>query len=200
MVLHDISWETYKRLREEVSEGIRLTYSRGVLEIMSPSRKHEHVKRILGRMIEALTEVLNIPISSGGSTTHENEGEEQGLEPDECYYVANEPKMRGKEALDLSVDPPPDLVVEVDVAHRSLARLPLYANLGVPEVWRHDKDGLHVLHLQSDGTYLEQDHSGSFPFLPLEPFREFLARRNETDETTLIRSFRAWVATLKRDV
>jgi Uma2 family endonuclease len=197
MVLHDISWETYKRLREEVSEGIRLTYNRGVLEIMSPSRRHEHIKRTLGRMIEALTEVLNIPISSGGSTTHENEVVEQGLEPDECYYVAQEPKMRGKDTLDLSMDPPPDLVVEVDVANRSLARLPLYANLRVPEVWRHDKDGLHVLHLQADGTYVEQDHSASFPFLPLEVFREFLARRNESDETTWIRSFRAWAATLK---
>ncbi|MCE9552517.1 MAG: Uma2 family endonuclease [Planctomycetes bacterium] len=121
MVLHDISWDTYKRLREEVNDGIRLTYNRGVLEIRSPSRRHEHIKRILGPMIEAMTEVLNIPINSGGSTTHENEGEEQGLEPDECYYVANESKMRGKETLDLSMDPPPDLVVEVDFAHRSLA-------------------------------------------------------------------------------
>ncbi|MCE9552516.1 MAG: hypothetical protein K8T91_03945 [Planctomycetes bacterium] len=70
----------------------------------------------------------------------------------------------------------------------------------MPEVWRHDKDGLHVLHLTSDGTYVEQEHSASFPFLPLDQFREFLTRRNETDETTWIRSFRAWAATLKRDV
>ena len=113
------------------------------------------------------------------------------------YYVANEPRMRGRTALDLAVDPPPDLVVEVDVTRSSIDRLSLYATLGAPEVWRYDKNGLHVMQLQPDGSYTQQERSHCFAFLPLDEFRQFLTRRRDTDETTWIRTFRAWAATLR---
>jgi len=145
-----------------------------------------------------MTEVLAIPISSAGSTTLKAEWEERGLEADESYYIANESRVRGRDEIDLRVDPPPDLAIEVDISSSSLDQLSIYADLGVPEVWLYDGSLLKVHQLQSDGKYVQQARSPAFPFLPLEEIERFLARRNDTDETTWIRSFRAWVKTLDR--
>ena len=197
VVLSGISWSTYESLVAETkSHGTRLTYDRGYLEMMSPSREHERLKRYIGRMIETATEELGIPMSSASATTLKAQWEERGLEADESYYIANEPRVRGRDEIDLRVDPPPDLAIEVDISTSSLDQLSIYADLGVPEVWFYDGTTLKVHQLQSDGKYAQQARSPSFPFLPLEEIERFLARRNETDETTWIRSFRAWVKTL----
>jgi Uma2 family endonuclease len=199
VLLSGISWATFESLAaESKSHGTRFTYDRGYLEMMSPSREHERLKRYIGRMIEVATEEWNIPISSASSTTLKAEWEERGLEADESYYIANEPKVRNRDEIDLRVDPPPDLAIEVDISTSSLDQLSIYADLGVPEVWLYDAVTLKVYQLQSDGTYAKQTRSPAFPFLPLEEIERFLARRNETDETTWIRSFRAWVKTLER--
>jgi Uma2 family endonuclease len=166
--------------------------------MLSPSREHERLKRFIGRMIEVATEELNIPISSASSTTLKAEWKDRGLEADESYYLANEARVRGRDEIDLRVDPPPDLAVEVDISSSSLDQLSIYADLGVPEVWLYDGAALKVHQLQSDGTYTRQTRSPSLPFLPLEQLEGFLARRNETDETTWVRAFRAWVKTLER--
>jgi Uma2 family endonuclease len=200
MVLSGISWATYEAMLADAEHsGTRLTYDRGYLEMMSPSREHERLKRLLGRMIEALTEELGIPISSAGSTTFKLELERRGLEPDECYYVANEPKVRGRDGLDLSADPPPDLAVEVEITSDIIDKLSIYADLGVPEIWSYDGERLRVVCLQGDRTYAEQTQSGVFPFLPLREIERFLAQRNASDETSWIRSFRAWVKTLSKE-
>src|SRR5580658_868882 len=117
VVLSGVTWSTYEALLADTeTSGTKFTYDRGYLEIVSPSREHEHVKRLIGRMIDAVTEELEIPISSGGSTTLKLELKQRGAEPDECYYVANEPRMRGHENYDPATDPPPDLVIEVDIS------------------------------------------------------------------------------------
>ena len=109
VLLSGVAWSTYEALLADTQcSGTRFTYDRGYLEIMSPSREHERIKSLLGRMIEAMTEELDIPISSGGSTTLKAELKQRGAEPDECYYVANEPRMRGREDYDPAVDPPPE--------------------------------------------------------------------------------------------
>ncbi len=199
VLLHNVPWSTYEVLLSDLDpRGTRLTYDRGNLEIMSPSREHERLKRLIGRMIETMTVEWNMPISSGGSTTIKSEMKKRGLEPDECYYVANESRMRGKDDFDINVDPPPDLVVEVDITRSSLNRMELYAAFGVPEVWRYDGKALRVELLQADGTYGRQDQSSAFPFLPLAEIPRFLERRNATDETTWIRSFRQWVRGLPK--
>jgi Uma2 family endonuclease len=199
VLLSGISWATYESLLEDTqNHGTRFTYDRGYLEMMSPSREHERLKTLMGRMIETMTEELAIPISSAGSTTLKAQWKERGLEADESYYVANEPRVRGRDEIDLRVDPPPDLAVEVDISRSSLDQLSIYADLGVPEVWLCDGTTLNVYQLQPDGVYAQQSRSPSFPFLPLEQLEAFLARREESDETTWIRSFRAWVKTLGR--
>jgi Uma2 family endonuclease len=113
--------------------------------------------------------------------------------------VANEPRIRGRDEIDLSVDPPPDLAIEVEISSNSMEKLEIYADLEVPEVWRCDGTSLRVWRLQPDGTYAEQSQSGTFPFLPLAEVERFLAQRNASDETTWIRAFRAYVKELRAD-
>ena len=120
---------------------------------MSPSSMHERYNCLFRRMIETLTEELAIPIKGAGSTTFKREDLERGLEPDSCFYLANERRIRGKRELDLTIDPPPDLAIEIDITSSSLDRQGIYAALGVPEIWRFDGESLRVYQLQPDGTY-----------------------------------------------
>ena len=200
VVLTNIRWATFEALlAENDRRNTRFTFDRGVLEIMSPSREHERTKRVLGRMIETMTLELDIPISSGGSTTLKDQFKERGVEPDECYYVAHERLVRERDDLDLSVDPPPDLAIEVDISASSMDQLGIYAALRVPEIWFCDGASIDVYVLQSGGTYARCERSTTFPFLPIDGVQRFLERRTSDDETTLLRAFRDWVVTLCRE-
>jgi Uma2 family endonuclease len=127
--LSGIDWLTYTRLLKVFAErrGIRLTYDRGELEIMSPLLEHDKDDRFLFRLVVALTEELGLPIVEGGSTTLRRRGRRKGIEADECYWIANAHRMAGRRRVDLRTDPPPDMTIEVDVTHSSLNRLSIYA-------------------------------------------------------------------------
>jgi len=196
VLLRGIRWSTYEALLEDlVDRHIRLTYDRGSLEIMTLSDPHERSKTCLTRMIETLTLELNIPIRSGGSQTFRRQLKEKGLEPDECYWVEHEPLIPAERDIDLDLDPPPDIAVEIEVSRSVLDRLGIYAALRVPEVWRYDGRTLTIMELQIDQSYAPVDQSPSFPWLPLDRFRQFLAESSTMRETRWIRSFRAWVLT-----
>ena len=169
-----------------------MTYDRGLLEIMTPLDPHESYKKLLGRFVEALTEELDIQIRSLGSRTCNREDLARGLEPDQCYYIQNEQVVWNKEQIDLNQDPPPDLVIEIDITSSSINRLDLYADLGVPEVWRYDGRSLTIYRLEAK-KYQTCDRSPTFPFLPPTEIVRFLELRKTTRETTLIRLFREWV-------
>lgn len=194
VTLRGIGWECYERLLEEM-EGrhFRHAYRRGNLTMMSPSMAHERDKSRIGRMVETLTEELGIPICTVGSLTVKELVENVGAEADEAYYVAHEETMRDKPEFDPATDPPPDLVIEVDVTSPSLKRLDIYAAIGVPEVWVYDGESLRVHRLSKRGAYRESKKSAAFPFLPMPEFAGWLGKAHETDETTWIRAFRAWV-------
>ncbi len=194
ILLKNISWKTYESLLNELAQqrGIRLTYDRGNLEIMTPSVPHEGSKKILGRFVESVSEELNIEIRSLGSLTCRREDLARGLEPDQCYYIENEDVVWDKEQIDLNQDPPPDLVVEIDVTSSSIDRLSLYASLGVPEVWRYDGNSLIIYQLEAQ-EYTERDVSPTFPFLSQVEILRFLELRRTTKENALIRLFREWV-------
>jgi Uma2 family endonuclease len=153
--LSGVDWRTYSHLLRIFDErpGWRLTYDRGELEIMSPSVEHENDDRFLARMVMALTEELDMPIKEGGSVTMRRRGKQRGLEPDDCFWIANAARMAGRRRLDLRTDPPPDLALEVDVTHSSLDRLSIYRALRVPEVWRLDGDRLTFHVLSAAGEY-----------------------------------------------
>jgi Uma2 family endonuclease len=193
----DVSWNFYEQFLEEFKDRyVPHTYDDGVLEIMSPvGLEHESPKKLISWLIQALIEELEIPIRCVGSLTLRNRRKAKGIEPDECFYIAREAEMRQKTSYDPDRDPPPDLAIEVDWTHASVPRMPVYARLGVPEVWRYAKEQLTVYCLMPDGEYAESESSAAFPMLPLEEFRTFIARDPAIDETTWIRRFREWVRT-----
>jgi Uma2 family endonuclease len=197
LLLSEVDWGTYERLLHNL-EGrhLRFNFDRGQLEIMTVSAEHERIKKLLARLFEVLTEELNIPILSLGNTTFRREESARGLEPDECWYIGHEAQMRDRDAVDLAFDPPPDLVIEVEISRSVLDRLEIYAALGVPEVWRCDGRQLTVEVLSEVGQYAECDRSPSFPQVPLSGIVDSLNRRGQMDETSIIRSFRAWVQTV----
>lgn len=193
-LLRNIAWDQYRAFADALGEAhVRLTYDNGILELMTLSYAHERQHKLLGRLVEVLTEELNRPMQSGGSTTFNREDLKRGIEPDQCYYLDNEPLVREKEEIDLSVDPPPDLTIEVEVTRSCLDRMALFAALRIPEVWRYDGEHLHIHLLMEDGTYAESERSRHFPFLPITELEAFLRRRTEMDETSLIKLFRQWV-------
>jgi Uma2 family endonuclease len=159
---------------------------------MSPSKVHEHVKRLIGRMIEAFTEELNIDIESASSTTFKREDLERGFEPDECYYIAHVTAVRGKDDIDVTQDPPPDLIIEVDISRSSLNKFGIYRALGIPEVWRFDGETLRLYVLHGE-DYSEMQHSTVLPQFPVATLRSCLQQRATVGETQLIRQFRTWV-------
>jgi Uma2 family endonuclease len=193
VVLHGVGWEGYETMLKLVGDRpVRLTYDRGDLELMVPSLDHERYKSLLGRLIETLTLELDLPCDAAGSTTWRKQLEDRGLEPDECYYLANAERVVGRK-VDLSVDPPPDLAIEIEISRSALDRLGIYAALGVPEVWRFDGEALRVEQLQADGTYQEVAVSPSFPFLPLNEVIRWLRRAETMGQTPWLRQFREWV-------
>jgi Uma2 family endonuclease len=197
IALDGISWELYEQLLRDVgNRPIRITYYRGSIEIMSPLPKHETWKKRIARMIELMALEVNIPMETLGSTTFRRRAKAVGLEPDECYYIQHAANIRGKDRLNLKVDPPPDLVVEIDITRRSIAREPIYARLGVPELWRYDGKRLAVLELTAGNKYRERESSLSFPFLPMAEFRKYLGQLGEADDLKVLRAFQKWVRTL----
>ncbi|HEY9738753.1 MAG TPA: Uma2 family endonuclease [Trichocoleus sp.] len=194
VLLQNISWQTYQSLLRDFENqpAMRLTYDRGLLEIRMPLDPHETYKKLLGRLVEALTEELGIEIRSLGSRTCDREDLERGLEPDQCYYIQNEPAVWNKAQIDLRQDPPPDLAIEIDITSSSVDRLAIYAALGVPEVWRYDGQFLTVYHLENK-QYCSSKFSAAFPSLSQADIERFLALRTTTKENALIRSFREWV-------
>lgn len=194
LVLYNIDWATYQRLLVDLDgRHLRLNYDRGRLEIMTTSSRHARWKTLLARFFDVLTEELNIPILGLGSFTFQREDLDRGLEPDECWYVAHEREVRDREQIDLSVDPPPDLVVEIEVSRSVIDRLQILGALGVPEIWRFDGAKLTVMRLADDRHYEACEQSPTFPQLPLAGLVEHILRRGQTDETSLIRAFHAWV-------
>ncbi|MEG3847939.1 Uma2 family endonuclease [Microcoleus sp. herbarium19] len=190
--LSGISWQTYEALLAEIGDRqIRLTYNRGNLEIMVPSPEHELFKEVLGRFVETLAEELDVKIGPLGSTTFKRP-ELSGVEPDKCFYIQNLSAIKGKKRIDMSQDPPPDLVVEIDITSRSENSLQIYADLGVPEVWIYNGVRFRINRLEN-GEYVECDRSLAFPSVAVLEIVRFLEQAETMDYLELIKAFRIWV-------
>ncbi|NEQ45744.1 MAG: Uma2 family endonuclease [Leptolyngbya sp. SIOISBB] len=194
MVLHGVHWATYQALIHdlEAEPNKRLTYSQGTLEIMVPLPPHERYKSLMGRLVEVTTEETVTEIASLGSTTWSREDLQKGLEADECFYIQNEQAVRNKDVIDLTVDPPPDLAIEVDNTQSSLNRLEIYAAIEVPEVWRFDGKLMTIYRL-IEGQYQPQEVSAALPLLKRADILQFLQKSQTMGETTWVREFRQWV-------
>jgi Uma2 family endonuclease len=195
-VRHRQTWQDYDRAlaeRDRLGRRYRITYDRGVLEIMPISAPHSCWQNLIIGLLTMFATAKGIPISGRGPWTCRREELDRGLEPDWCYYVQNESRVRGRAELDLESDPPPDFVVEVEVTRSVINRLGIYAALGVPEVWRYDGDQLTVLLLGTNGQYAAATASSALPTLPLDEFARRLAAWGTTDETTWLNDWQAWV-------
>ncbi len=193
VLLHDISWQTYKTIREALREKyVFLTYSNGVLEIMTLSVKHERYKTLFGLLVFLLARFFRKKVGGFGSFTHQRDDIEKGLEPDECFYLASLPAVRGKKHIDLMRDPPPDLAVEIDITSISLNRLPIYQALRVPEIWVFDGETLCVLVLRQ-GVYKVFKESPTFPGFPINELVRFLELGIQEDEIAMAEALEKWL-------
>jgi Uma2 family endonuclease len=196
ILLNPVSWKTFNCLLAELGEkrGQRLAYNAGILEIMSPLGIHENNNRFIDDLIRAIADELGLNLKKFGSLTLRMDKAQQGVEPDSCYYLQNEPQVRGKQHIDLTVDPPPDLVLEIDITSGSLDKFPIYSNLGIPEIWRFNGDRLGVFILDPEsGTYQGVEVSPTFPFLPPKRIPELIQRSLAIGETATLREFRQWL-------
>jgi Uma2 family endonuclease len=194
-IIDGVSWKRYTRLlREFADRHFRFTYDEGILEIMTLSHEHESAAAFLGQLVITLTQELQLPIKLGRSTTFRKRKKEKGLEPDDCYWIAHESDVRGKSKIDLRIDPPPDLCIEVDISRSSMDRMSIYAALGVPEVWRYNAKGLAFFILSVEGVYVSATTSPTFP-LAIRPadLMRFMKMRGKMDENAVIHEFRAWI-------
>ncbi|MCP4696857.1 MAG: Uma2 family endonuclease [Gammaproteobacteria bacterium] len=195
LLLKDVSWTNFESILEALGEerASRIAYSRGMLEIMAPLPEHEIDKKLIGDMVQAMLEELGIDFWPLGSTTFKNKKMTQAIEADECFYIEHEAAVRGKLRINLEVDPPPDLAIEIDISNRT--RFDNYQKLGVPEFWRYDGKKLEISVLR-DGVYVKTVESLHFPNLPAaEAIPLFLAQAPRDGRNAAMRAFRAWVRT-----
>jgi len=194
--LEDISWDDYEQLLEELVErpGLRVSYDQGRVEIMSPTTEHEEYKDFILRIAHVLAEELGVALEPRGSSTFKRKRLLKGAEPDACFYVKNAAAIVGKRRIDLRIDPPPDVVVEIDITSESLSKFPIYAALGVPEIWRYDGNQACICHLTDEG-YAEAPASRSFHGLTAQAITDSIEQSKTQGQSAALATFRQWVRT-----
>lgn len=193
-LLKNVDWETYESLLSGRGDNRvpRFTYDRGMLEVMSPSSEHESISYCLGLLVALVAEETGIDAYGVGSTTFKRTELQRGFEPDASFYIKNEGLVRGKARIDLDVDPPPDLVVEVDITHPSLNKLPIYAHIGVPEIWRYDGENFDFLVLNND-EYSKVEESQVLPAVDVQVVSNLIDKSKSLGLTSWLREVRETV-------
>lgn len=198
--VEDVAWEEYEQLLQDLGEGaaVRVFYNQGELEIIAPAYHHERAKSVMHDLVTTLRDELRIKVISLGSTTLKRELRAKGGEPDDAFYIQNVGHLVGREELDLKQDPPPDLVIEIDRSSSSLNKFPIYAGLGVPEIWRVVNRRVQIWLLA--GEHYEEATAGkSFPLVSADTLSQFLAVGLAQDEGEAARAFREWIKNARPD-
>ena len=194
VVLNNISWEQFESLLTLLGERptSRISYNQGTLEIMTPLPEHEYYIDTISDAIKDIAETLGQDYECYGSTTWKRKLKEAGVEPDNCFYFQNESKVRGKLELNLDIDPPPDLAIEVDLTNKSLNRFPIYARLGVPEIWTYEQGKLTLYQLQNNATYQAANQSLVLPSLPIQELPNLIEKYRNQGRIALRKAVRKW--------
>jgi Uma2 family endonuclease len=194
VILHGISWETYESLLADQidNHSAHFAYDQGYLEIMVLSDIHEELNRTLALLVEVVAEEMSIDVRNFGSKTFKRNDLAKGFEPDSCFYIQNESLVWGKQEIDLAVDPAPDLVIEIDITSPSLKKTPIYAALGISEIWRYDGTRLTISVLQ-DNDYKQHTHSLALPVISDQMLTQFMQNSRSLKRTAWLRSVRQWV-------
>lgn len=196
IILEGVSWHTYECLLADVgdSHAVRVAYDQGRLEIMAPSYAHEEINHPIARIVEIIATEMDIDFVNAGSTTFKRENLAHGFEPDTYFYIAHVAAIRGKTTIDLDVDPPPDLVLEIDITHPSLDKLPIYAAVKVPEVWRYRREQVVMYGLVGTG-YEMLDASVALPGLTGTDILHWLEASQQMTRAAWMRQVQAWAHT-----
>ena len=193
VTLRGLTWQNYQQIITNLPQNraAQLTYDCGTLEISMPLEDHESSRCLIELFIRILVVELGMKMKTMGSTTLNREDLDRGSEPDNAYYIQNQPKVAGKK-VNLQEDPPPDLIVEVDITHTDIDKNRLYASMGVPEFWRYNGQELSIYQLGNEGYYIEIDNSPTFPIIEKSDLYRFLAEA-ALDEVEAELNFRQWV-------
>jgi Uma2 family endonuclease len=193
VIFNDVSWQEFEAILEELGDrrASRIAYSNGTLEIRMPLPEHERAKAMIGDMVKILLEETETDCENFASTTFKRRDMAQGIEPDDCFYIQNHAQMIGKKRLDLRIDPPPDLAIEVDVTSKT--QLDAYQALGVPELWRYDEGNLRI-DVLVNGEYVEAQGSPTFNDFTIAPIiTQFVEQITIDGRSPTLRAFRKWV-------
>ena len=196
LLFRALDWSRYQTLRKALGQdrNIRFTYAQGTLEVTMPLEIHEFSAGLLGLFIRILVVECGLDIKTMGSTTLDRETLDRSAEPDVAYYIQTQPLVAGRD-VDLAKDPPPDLVVEVDITHTDIDKLRLYAAMGVPEFWRYNGKVWRIYSLR-DGIYQEVEVSPTFDWVPKTKLYEFLSAARQS-EAKAEKDLRAWVKAIQ---
>ncbi|MBW4623559.1 MAG: Uma2 family endonuclease [Cyanosarcina radialis HA8281-LM2] len=191
--LQGVNWSEFEAILDELGDkrASRIAYSDGILEIRMPLPKHEKAKVLIGDMVKIILEELDIDNECFGSSTFKRQDMAKGIEPDDCFYIENSARTIGKDRIDLTVDPPPDLAIEVDVTSKT--GLDAYQSLGVRELCRFE-DGRLRISLLENGQYRDANFSPHFPNFPIvDRLSQFLDRSKTEGRSQTLKAFRQWV-------
>ncbi|MGD1898365.1 MAG: Uma2 family endonuclease [Phormidesmis sp.] len=191
--IQDVSWSELEDILRDLGEtrNTRIAYSEGTLTIVAPMPAHEMDKACIARCVEVLLDELERDYTSYGSTTFKNERMLKAVEPDDCFYLEYADRMAGKQRIDLSVDPPPELAIEIDLTSKT--QLDAYLGLGVKELWRFDGGRLRIDCLR-DGKYVEMTESPLFPGWPIkEAVERYVQQARSANQRKAKKAFRQWV-------
>ncbi len=193
LILQGVGWDFYERILSEFedSNALHFAYDDGFLEIEVPLFEHETANRILQNLVTVICIEKEIEVINAGSTTFRKRAKAKGVEPDTCFYIQNETKVRGKIDINLENDPPPDLVIEVDIKSPSLNKMPIYAALGVGEVWLYKGEKVEFYKLYGE-FYQQITMSVAFPFLSSDKTTEFLQKGLKDSFLTWNKEVRKW--------
>ncbi len=191
--LRDINWQEFEQILIELGEkrATRIAYQNGDLEIRMPLPEHERYKVLISDFLKILLEELDLDWESLGSSTFKKESMLAGIEPDDCFYIKNCRAVTGIKPLDLTIDPPPDLAIEIDLTSRT--QVNAYKALGVPEIWQH-RNGKLVIFILNDGEYSESKTSSVFPQISIiSGISAILNRGSNLMMSDARKEFRKWV-------
>lgn len=193
VLLENISWSEFEDIVQELGEqrNTRVAYAQSILEIMAPLPRHERTKVIISDLVKALLDEMELNWESLGSTTFKRKDMSAGIEPDDCFYIQNHQQMIGKDRIDLNVDPPPDLVIEIDVTSKT--QISAYEALKVPEIWRYERNQLEISILQGQ-QYVQSLTSPTFGDFPIiKGITQFAEMSRIKGTSSTLKSFRKWV-------
>ena len=193
VIFHNVAWEDYESLLAKLTDEpyFRISYDDGEMQSMTVSTDHEELAVIINKFIGVIEDELRMVIQSYRSATFKKQKRRKGTEPDDCFHIQNAGRVIGKK-FDINTDPPPDLAIEVDITSPSLKKFPIYAALGVPELWRYKNDDVKFYQLVGD-EYEEIEYSFAFPFLSSETLTRFLMLGITDGQTAAKWAFADWV-------